>query len=104
MANDFLETFAKCIAPQPSLNISALARCYGFSRQNFHYLAKHNGITISEFESPHWLFETLCATGRESPLRRLLSDPADRQTIINKILTAEQNAHSKYCRNISRQG
>jgi hypothetical protein len=63
-------------------SLARLALAYGLSRQALHKCHKKYGPFLN---CPDELFLTLVSTGRQSPIRTLLSDPAERERITAEI-------------------
>jgi len=63
-------------------SFAKLARAYGYSRQALHQAHVKHGPFLT---SPDHLFEVLVASGRQSPIRSLLSDPNERERITAEI-------------------
>jgi hypothetical protein len=65
-------------------SLAKLAKAYKVSRQAMHQAHVKHGPYLT---SPDHFFEVLVASGRQSPIRTLLSDPAARARITKAILT-----------------
>jgi hypothetical protein len=63
-------------------SFAKLAKAYGLSRQALHQAHRKYGPFLT---SPDHFFEALVASGRQSPIRTLLSDPAERERITAEI-------------------
>lgn len=63
-------------------SLAQMARAYKVSKQALHQCHKKYGPFLTY---PEELFQTLVASGRESPIRSLLSDPAERERITAAI-------------------
>ena len=63
-------------------SLAQLSRAYGVSRQTLHKCHKKYGPFLN---CPDELFLTLVSTGRQSPIRTLLSDPNERERITAEI-------------------
>ena len=81
--SDMITAFCDGIRPDP-IPVRRLARAYGCSKQNIYQIVKR-GIPIGTFVSPSLLLDALLAIGNRSPLRRRLSDPSTRQSIIEVL-------------------
>ncbi len=67
------------------MSLSAIARAYQTSRQSMHKLRQRHNLDTAAFTNPDQLFLYLLEHSRACRLRRILSDPATRQIIFQRI-------------------
>jgi hypothetical protein len=67
--------------------IQDLADAYGVSRQGLYGVMESNALTRAELLDPDYVFQRLLELGRQSPLRRRLSNPTTRTRIQKQIIS-----------------
>lgn len=90
------EEIRKAIYEWPGLTLTALAKCYGISRQSAHFAAKTHNLTASDFANVFLLLELLTERALDSPFRRRLADPIEARRIQDIIYEAENLAHEAH--------
>jgi len=95
MSELMTKAFRAAMSPPPpcGLSLTALAACYGISKQALANIIRRHGLDLDYVAIPGLLHATLIHFGNASPMRRRLESIEERRRIAARI--AEKQSQTK---------